>query len=117
MFPAGAAGAGLLILRLSLAVSLFALAWPLAGIGELRYAAVAILALALGIGIHTRLMACLTLATALGAALLGAGLILLVTHLATGMAVTLIGPGAFSADARLFGRRRITLPSRRPPAG
>jgi uncharacterized membrane protein YphA (DoxX/SURF4 family) len=30
-------------------------------------------------------------------------------------AILLVGPGAFSMDARLFGRREIIIPPRRPP--
>jgi uncharacterized membrane protein YphA (DoxX/SURF4 family) len=34
------------------------------------------------------------------------------------IALVLLGPGAFSLDARLFGRREIIIPeSRRPPLG
>jgi uncharacterized membrane protein YphA (DoxX/SURF4 family) len=32
----------------------------------------------------------------------------------TALAVALLGPGAFSLDARLFGRRRIIIPRRSP---
>ena len=31
------------------------------------------------------------------------------------VAVALLGPGAFSLDARMFGRREILLPNPRPP--
>lgn len=31
------------------------------------------------------------------------------------VAVALLGPGAFSLDARMFGRREIFLPNPRPP--
>jgi uncharacterized membrane protein YphA (DoxX/SURF4 family) len=31
------------------------------------------------------------------------------------IAVALLGPGAFSLDARMFGRREILLPAARPP--
>jgi uncharacterized membrane protein YphA (DoxX/SURF4 family) len=31
------------------------------------------------------------------------------------IAVALLGPGAFSLDARMFGRREILLPNPRPP--
>jgi uncharacterized membrane protein YphA (DoxX/SURF4 family) len=31
------------------------------------------------------------------------------------LAVALLGPGAFSLDARMFGRREILLPNPRPP--
>jgi uncharacterized membrane protein YphA (DoxX/SURF4 family) len=36
---------------------------------------------------------------------------------ATSVALVLLGPGAYSVDARLFGRREIIIPSRRPPSG
>ena len=117
IFPAGAAGAGLLILRLSLAVSLYAVVRPWAGFGDWRQVATIVAAVALGVGVGTRLIAVLTLIAPLAAAVAGGVSILLLLHSAIALAVALIGAGAFSADARLFGRRRITLPARRPPSG
>jgi uncharacterized membrane protein YphA (DoxX/SURF4 family) len=40
-----------------------------------------------------------------------------VLFLANAIAIVLIGPGAFSIDARLFGRREIVIPHERPAAG
>jgi putative oxidoreductase len=36
---------------------------------------------------------------------------------ALGAGLAMIGPGAWSVDARLFGRKRITIPSGRSAAG
>jgi hypothetical protein len=53
--------------------------------------------------------------SATGGALLGGLFFLFVTGAAT--AALLLGPGAYSLDARLFGRREIIIPqARRPPA-
>jgi hypothetical protein len=96
MFPRGAPGIALVILRLTVAAAL-----PSAG----PYALALAIPLALGL---------LTPAVALGCALIH-GLRLLDGHatvvvpvliaLANSASLALLGPGAYSVDARLFGRR------------
>ena len=41
---------------------------------------------------------------------------LAVVVIVAAMAIAFLGPGAFSLDARLFGRREILIPPGRPPA-
>jgi hypothetical protein len=105
IFPGGAAGAGLLLLRLSVAASALIL------IGCDRFSndvQILCILLAGGIcaGLQTRVLAGLSLGVSLlDSASLGLPLI----HAISAMALVLTGPGAFSVDARLFGRRTITL--------
>ncbi len=111
MFPDGGPGAGLLFLRFAVALSL-----RLAPSGDsLRHALLGLLALGLSLGIMTPVFAavcCLLQVYELivmgGATLPDAG----IQILAAG-ALVLLGPGAHSLDARLFGRRVITLLPRR----
>jgi uncharacterized membrane protein YphA (DoxX/SURF4 family) len=109
MFPAGAPGLALLLLRLALALTVFlpVLNGPMA----LR----AVLAVLLGAGLLTPIAAFLAGVlpviallqlnyTAPLAWVLPALLIVLATCLAT------LGPGAYSVDSRLFGRRVVWPP-------
>lgn len=120
MFPGGSAGLGLLALRLFLALSL----WPSTAAGPWalpppwRWAALA-LALLSAAGALTPLaaaLACAVPALALwhGTAATGAALLAALPALA----LALLGPGAYSLDARCFGRRLLVLPrapARTPP--
>ncbi|MBN6148837.1 hypothetical protein JR065_00660 [Xanthomonas sp. AmX2] len=116
MFPGGRAGAGLLALRLFLAMNLWPPfahgAWALPAPWRIGAGA---LALALLGGIATplaALLACLAPALALcqGRPETGAALLAVLPPLA----LALLGPGAYSLDARCFGRRLLVLPRDRP---
>ena len=129
-FPGGWPGVGLLLLRLAVVVTVlaqrvaYAVDWRHLG---LVTAAVGVLAIASGvsllIGYLTPFSAVLVALTSLGAAISwfpapNPNLFdtKLATALATVIAVAIIclGPGAFSLDARLFGRREITIPTSSP---
>jgi uncharacterized membrane protein YphA (DoxX/SURF4 family) len=128
-FPSGAPGYGLLLLRVAVGGLLIAAAIEsFAGGGDvsltgLGLALVAIPAgSALLVGVLTPAAATLAALTSLGAAatrtilgttgIPGSGLAsVLVTIVAA--ALVMLGPGAFSLDARLFGRREIVVPRRR----
>lgn len=126
MFPGGSAGLGLLALRLFLALSL----WPSAASGawavppHWRWAALALAVLAAA-GALTPLaaaLACAVPALALWQGTSAAGNALLAALPA--LALALLGPGAYSLDARCFGRRLLVLPrepgnptQRNPPNG
>lgn len=111
MFPEGGPGAGLLLLRQSVALSL--LLHPPGG--PLIHALLALPAIGLCVGLLTPLLAAVCCLFSfydfmvMGGATLPEACIKL---LAAG-ALALLGPGAHSLDARLFGRRVITLPPRK----
>ena len=107
-FPAGRAGAGLVLLRLCVSAALLAESrtWLGAPGGfHLSLGVIGIIVpISLLIGFATRLSG--FLAAALGA--LGPmPQALFVVTIAS--AVALLGPGAFSVDARMFGRREIVI--------
>jgi hypothetical protein len=111
MFPAGQPGIGLLFLRMSACVALFADAGSFGGTTIRSGGAIAVFALvvSLGIGFATPLSAaiccCIELAIAYSA--IGPQLLQSAVALLAFAALALIGPGAYSLDAKLFGRRLI----------
>jgi hypothetical protein len=76
----------------------------------------AAIALALALGFGTRAVAILLAAAALAAVpTLGADLALIViAHAGSCCALALLGPGAYSIDARVFGRLVVRFESRGP---
>lgn len=116
MFPAGKAGAGLLILRIVVALQLPAFStcctspvmdWWMEMLTEG-------LAVLLCIGILTPLLALLCVATALVCLLnhwvqMQLMLPMFSLAIANALALMLLGPGAYSLDAKFFGRRLIIL--------
>jgi len=127
-FPSGAPGLGLLVLRLGVALALFdhgaaCLSDGVAGTGVwLVGTAVVVTGALLVLGVVTPVSGALAAAAATGLAFsllpyparsaFAAGTPALGVALEAA-ALVLIGPGAFSVDAALFGRREITIP--RPP--
>lgn len=115
-FPGGGAGVGLVLLRLSVAGSLTALlpgstlapAWMLF--------LMILVSIGLCAGFLTRILASLSILAAT-ITLVGESVApaLAILNLADALALAMIGPGAFSVDARLFGRRTIVLPASRDP--
>ena len=130
MFPDGSRGAGLLLLRAAGGTVLIAEgAAYLSDKDELGLLALvvfsvsAVVGLLLLIGFLTRPVA--VLATVLGVSILFSWFPKLnaaqpVSPVADALfavivlAVTCLGPGAYSIDARLFGRREIIIPTRSP---
>ncbi|OJH40638.1 hypothetical protein [Cystobacter ferrugineus] len=111
MFPDGGPGAGLLLLRLSVALSL--LFYPSGG--PLMHAMLALSAAGLCLGVLTPPLAVVCCLFSFydfmvmdGATLPEAGIKLFAAG-----ALALLGPGAHSVDARLFGRRVVTLTPRK----
>jgi uncharacterized membrane protein YphA (DoxX/SURF4 family) len=111
MFPAGAPGVALLMLRFSLAVAIFdtgagCLKSPLT---LLLCLALAVLTLLLCIGVLTPIVSVLACLFELASFFLFAhtdGRYIVLTSV-NAAAIALLGPGAYSLDARLFGRRVI----------
>jgi hypothetical protein len=109
-FPRASAGAGLLLLRFAVAVQLLFNGAGMPPWWQLTL--LAILAVLLGLGLLTPLagllgalyqVLCACATTTLTEASLPA------IAAATALALVLTGPGGYSADARLFGRRRLVL--------
>ena len=121
-YPDGLFGVALLLLRLSYAALAFpALArlWPAPSITvPMGFCAAAIvLALVSGFGVRA---AALLLAAALAIAIGGAHgdlIWFLVGCTGGAVALALLGPGAWSIDAHLYGRRVIRLEPRSPERG
>jgi hypothetical protein len=111
MFPAGTAGWGLLLLRVCAAGMLVRSSIPDASISVpiWQFVAAVILALALFFGALTPIICCVS-ALLQVSVLLGASesnpLHFVFTFCVT-VSLFLLGPGAYSVDSRLFGRRLI----------
>ncbi len=109
-FPDGWSGLALLILRLSLA-GVLASAPLFAALPSWAPLGTDVLGLALLIGALTRVAASMSAVCLLGAGAVagGAAGVILALHGLDAAALALLGAGAYSTDARLFGRRVITL--------
>jgi hypothetical protein len=117
MFPAGLPGLALLLLRLSVAALLFidqAGNLLLPAPGWLLIISI-VAALAVSLGILTPLFAVLSglakIFALVGLAQILAPLVVLALLLAAALAM--LGPGAYSVDAKMFGRRVVLLPPQR----
>ncbi|HJY92881.1 MAG TPA: hypothetical protein VJ255_21525 [Candidatus Acidoferrum sp.] len=113
MFPAGAAGFGLMILRLCAAAMLVRNAVWIATAALPWWETVCLLlvAVALSIGVFTP-AACIASVFAQIVFLIWLARgdpFALVSSVGVTLALLLLGPGAFSVDGRMFGRRRIHL--------
>lgn len=111
LYPAGSLGAGLLLLRAAAAA--FALNAILTG--ELSFAAtagVAVVGLMFCLGLVTQFTAAIAvvLAIAWKIAFADGPTTFLVGEVLMFAAVALLGPGAYSIDAALFGRRTVHVP-------
>lgn len=125
-FPRGGAGAGLLMLRAVVGLQLLSQAldagtvrwWPFASPAPLPLVQLAVLlsillASLLALGMLTPVTAAICAAfqlLCLGNAGWTQAWPYIVAAL-TATALVLLGPGAYAADARLFGRRRLVLPA------
>lgn len=112
MFPSGRPGIALLVLRTSVAAAL--LLGAVVGSHALLWtAANGSLAVLLCAGLATPICAGLCTVVAAVVALRASGESALCPTLfaLTSLALALLGPGAYSLDARIFGRRRIVFTS------
>src|SRR4029453_5476372 len=116
MFPHGAPGVALLLLRFSVVGTFAFSAVGHAGVsyGPLSVAGIVLVCACVAAGFLTPLMSIVATGVALAAAVTGdhsRGLFSLIAVL-DAAAPPRLGPGAYSVDARLFGRRVTVLPSR-----
>ena len=114
MFPKGPPGAGLLLLRIGMGWLLLHQPWAMPEAQRPAWTPwlIGAVASALCVGLVTPLACLAAVALVLvdwgfGGAAHGPWPICLSTH---GVALALLGPGAFSLDALVFGRRRILYP-------
>jgi hypothetical protein len=117
MFPAGAPGFGMLMLRIGVAASLHI--DPSGHFGANpnfpAFIALSVLSGALALGLLTPVVSLLTGIIEVGQ-LLGATSVVAAVLLGPldAAVLLLLGPGAYSLDARLFGRRVVVLQPTRP---
>jgi len=118
MFPSGSAGLSLVVLRCVVAatVVVHATAFGPAGAGLIVRGIAALLGLCLCLGVVTPY--CAAVSCVLELALLltagGPGRFQFGLSALTAAATAGLGPGAYSIDARLFGRKVFTIPPGRP---
>lgn len=114
MFPAGSAGAGLLLVRLSVAGMLLLQFMPAQEGSLFCWKLVTMLSVGsfVCLGIFTPIAAvlCVFIEIANTVGLRGAGAMNAIPALLVTGAMGLLGPGAFSLDAKWFGRRLLVLP-------
>jgi hypothetical protein len=121
MFPTGAAGVALVLLRVSVAATLFidilpqgnpaAHIWESAGLGLLG------VAICLGLFTPVSSIACCLIETALLLDTRELAFIPLVSSILVAASLGLLGPGAYSLDARMFGRRLVVSSSDKTMSG
>ena len=116
MFPTGTAGAALFLLRISVAATLLA-----NGIGHWAPATpfwillvFAVSAMFLALGLLTPYFAAMSGFMQLGIFITAGsvGQAHVWTSMLDSFVLAVLGPGAYSIDARLFGRRLLTVPRR-----
>lgn len=118
MFPSGPPGIGLMVLRISVAATFVLIAANRTDMSSIHplFVGASVVALCLAIGFLTPYLSFIVCVYAL-MNVFGArshlDILLLASLLMSSAALALLGPGAYSIDARLFGRRVVIVPPRR----
>jgi hypothetical protein len=113
MFPTGQAGIALALLRLTAAAMLLMMAFPRGDFitSQWAFAGLSVLAAFFFLGAFTPILCtlccCIELAAVFG--LRGVDALHMVFSIVDTAALGLLGPGGYSLDARMFGRRRVIL--------
>jgi hypothetical protein len=113
MFPLGPAGIALFLLRLSAAAMLLMMVVPGGEVtsSQWAFAGLAVLAGFLVLGAFTPLLCALGCCLEIAAlfSLRGVNAFYMLFSIVDTAALGLLGPGGYSLDARMFGRRRVVL--------
>jgi hypothetical protein len=115
MFPTGAAGVALVLLRISVAAMLATNVIPSENptVHTWEFIGLCLLVVALCLGIFTpvvSVLSCCVEITALSD-LRELGITHLIASILITMSLAMLGPGAYSIDARMFGRRLVVSSS------
>jgi hypothetical protein len=121
MFPTGAAGVALILLRVSVAGTLFA-QWMSQGNPAAHIwasTAVGLLGVSICLGLFTPVssIACCLIEVAMLLDMKGLAFIPLISSILVAASLGLLGPGAYSLDARMFGRRLVVSSSNKSLSG
>ena len=115
MFPPGGPGIGLLVLRISVGAIFLLITASRTNMSSIHplFVGALVVAVCLAIGFLTPYLSFIVCVYALVSAF-GASahldIMLLVSLLLSSAALALLGPGAYSMDAQLFGRRVVVVP-------
>jgi hypothetical protein len=113
MFPMGAVGVALAFLRLTAGAMLLMLAFPRGEVisSQWTFAGLAVLAAFFLLGAFTPVLCALCCCIEIAAifSLRGVDVLYMLFSIVDTAALGLLGPGGYSLDARMFGRRRVVL--------